>query len=1355
MTPPSERVPERAAPGDRRSWDPWGVAAAVFTLLAARWLQDPSLLVLGALVATFALLVWRTVRDGRVAGWRRRTSLVIATALFIGVASEYQWHAAQLDRDADTVAGERETAAGTALAGAFTAVGDELVRTARRALDAPPERSAAFDALAPLVRGAEDRAVILAKSGSPFAWAGRLVAPMDSLPGPLGVIATPFYIVAYAVASAGDRFAVASVLIHAERPGDQLSRALDERLAARHGVEGFVYGGAASAQDVPGAVVLSLGGEPLLAARAVVPAVDVLRLEAREQALPRAMLLLGIVALLLLANAWRRGSGLGRRLIAFGAAFAAVAMIPLNALSNLSPWFDPSFYVVRSGGRFTANAGALTITSTLLLLGLLSALRARAGPRSRTQSLVGVLLAAGVGPFLLRELARGIQVPAIGVPTGLWVAWQVTLFLAAVTVLLVGVASGQAALGARRGVGAWVAPAIAAVAALSSPLVLEAPGRLPALHPLLWIAAIGALAFTRRARAAVLPVAFVAACGAVTLVWFSTVRDRVELATNDVAGLDTPDPAARTLLERYASGLDPATAARSRVDLLVTFAGSELAGSDFPIEIATWAPDGSPMAELRVGRGPGVTAGVNLLALEAQRQRAMLLREVPGEPGMYVVLGLPHIDGTVTTAVLAPRTALVASDAFGAFLGFRAPPEPEPPYTLHLSDAPSPGPVGGRAGRWVRTGAELHGDWTIAAAGGMTRSVHAKVDLRSFDALLMRGALLVLLDLAMLGAVWLLIVSADGALRRWWRLRRLDVLQSYRARLSVALFAAFVVPSALFGLWSLQRVQADDRAARDLVVQETLRAVAVSTDTVQLAATGHRFDTPLFLYANGLLVGTSDPLFDALAPVGRLLPPGVVRTLDEGDEPTAGRAEGVGPAAVRLGYRAVTDSSGVQYVLAAPARLDERLLDRRRNDLAVFVLFALALGGIVALLVSEAGSRQLSRPIRELQESALALARGERPTELTEDPPVEFTPVFTAFRRMTSDLAESRSALEAAEQRLVATLRNVASGVVAVDDGGRVMFANPRAEEILGEPLAAGAAFDQALDAELAARLATFREGEEDDATFELDRAGLRLQVRVARLARGVQRVVVTLDDVTEVTRAERVLAWGEMARQVAHEIKNPLTPIRLGMQHLRRARRDARVDFDQVLEENTARVLAEIDRLDEIARAFSRYGSPPVTAAPSEAVDVAKVARDLLELERMGAEGIIWDAEIPEGALVAAARERELREVILNLLENARLARARRISLSVESTAGGGAVIRVQDDGDGIPTHLLDRIFEPHFSTRTSGSGLGLAISRRLIEGWGGAITAESGPDRGTTLTVWLAPTPLASITSVGDALP
>lgn len=1319
----------------------WTVVAALLVLLGAGWIRSPSVGVLlgfGTGVGALALLAWRT----RESAWRRRAAFVSVALLFLGIGGQYHLEARRLDRAGAEVVAERVRAGGAALRSEFDVVGGALATMARRALEVPAEPADAFAALAPLADAAEDRAVLVAQGGRPFAWAGRLLVPVDSLPGPLGVVATPFYVVAYAIERAGDRAAIATVLVHADAPADRLAKPLDRRIAERHGLTGFVYAGAAAAADAPDAVVLSLVGEPLLAARPLVASPETLALASREQALPRAGLTLALLVVLLLATAWQRDGGLAARLGALAVGFGALLIVPLSAFSNHSALFDPTVFFVRAGGRLTANAGALAITCGLLLLALLSALREGVRPRSRTQALVGVLVVAGVGPFLLRELARGIQVPVLGVPTSLWLSWQVTLFLAAVTVLLLGVTAGQAALGTQRGLPAWVAPTFAMIAAITTPLVLEAPARLPPLHPLLWVAAIGALALTRRARAMVLPVAFVAACGAVTLVWFSTVRERVDLARADVAALRTPDQNAAALLQRYASVLDPSGADRTRVDVLVRYAESDLAGTDIPTEITSWSADGRRMAELRVGRGSGVTAGVNLLAREAQASGQASLRQEFVEPAVNTVLSVPHADGTATTVVLAPRSRLVAPDAFGALLGFPPPPTPEPPYALRLGDLVEGVAPAGPNARWSRTGAELHGDWLLPAGGGRVRQVHATIDLRSFGALVTRGTLLVLSDLAILGAVWLLIVMADGVFRRWWRVRRRDLVKSFRARLSLALFACFLTPSFLFAFWSFQRVQTDDRQSRDLLVRETLRGVAASTDSVQLAETAQRFDTPLFLYADGLLVDTSDPLLDAIAPVGRLLPPGIAIALAEGDEPTAGRGATLGPAPLRLGYRAVTDSMGTQIVLAAPARLDERLLDRRRNDLAIFLLFALALGGIAALWVSGAVSRQLSRPINELRGSALALARGDEPATFTADPPVEFAPVFSAFQRMTTDLNESRAALETAERRLAATLRNVANGVVAVDDAGRVTFANPRAEKILGGPLAAGMPLADAVGAALAARIEAFRSGDEDDA-FEVEREGRRLQVRVARLAPGARRVVVTVDDVTDVARAERVLAWGEMARQVAHEIKNPLTPMRLGMQHLLRARRDGRVDFDAALEENTARVLAEIDRLDEIARAFSRYGTAPVADAPATAVDVASLARDVLELERLGAEGPAWEARIPDTAVPAAARERELRDVLLNLLENARLAGATRITLTVSALAEGGAEIRVVDDGEGISPELLERIFEPHFSTRTSGSGLGLAVSRRLIDGWGGSIRAERGAAGGATLVVRLSPPP------------
>jgi nitrogen fixation/metabolism regulation signal transduction histidine kinase len=243
---------------------------------------------------------------------------------------------------------------------------------------------------------------------------------------------------------------------------------------------------------------------------------------------------------------------------------------------------------------------------------------------------------------------------------------------------------------------------------------------------------------------------------------------------------------------------------------------------------------------------------------------------------------------------------------------------------------------------------------------------------------------------------------------------------------------------------------------------------------------------------------------------------------------------------------------------------------------------------------------------------------------------------------------------------------------------------------------------------------------------------------------RAFDRMTVELaESRRELRRAERVLAWGEMARQVAHEIKNPLTPIRLGVQHLRRARHDGRVDFDAVLETNTTRILEEIDRLDAIARTFSRYGLAPLEDSPPVPVDCAAVASDLLALERLGASEVTWVGEIPAGAVMVLAQERALRDVVMNLLENARLAHARTVRLTVSPAVNGGATVTVADDGDGIDEVLLPRIFEPHFSTRTSGSGLGLAVSRRLVEHWGGTIAAVSEVGTGTTLTVRLAAAP------------
>jgi nitrogen fixation/metabolism regulation signal transduction histidine kinase len=356
-----------------------------------------------------------------------------------------------------------------------------------------------------------------------------------------------------------------------------------------------------------------------------------------------------------------------------------------------------------------------------------------------------------------------------------------------------------------------------------------------------------------------------------------------------------------------------------------------------------------------------------------------------------------------------------------------------------------------------------------------------------------------------------------------------------------------------------------------------------------------------------------------------------------------------------------------------------------------------------------------------------------------EHPPLEFEPVFGAFERMAADIRTSQQALEAARRRTAAVLGTVATGVVGIDPEGRVLIANRQAVDLTGVELEEGAPLLDRLGPEWAPFTGAVERYLVDptaDTASELEAGGRRIAFQLASLGPEVQGVVIALNDVTDVSRAERVLAWGEMARQVAHEIKNPLTPMRLGLQHLRRVYRDGRPDFDHTLEDTADRMLAEIDRLDTIARAFSRFAAPADDdAAPVARIDLAAVVGDVVQLYGLAEEGCAVRLTV-QPASPGAARPDELKEVVVNLWENARNAGARVVDVTV-----GPGRLEVLDDGTGIPSDLLPRIFEPRFSTTTSGSGLGLAIVRRLVEGWGGRIEVESEVGSGTRIVVHLSP--------------
>ncbi|NUQ92428.1 MAG: hypothetical protein HOQ26_05865, partial [Gemmatimonadaceae bacterium] len=956
----------------------WGASVALATLALAGWLRATGVeyLVVGWAATLLSLaFVARGSRRERL--WRGVASVLALAAC--GALSLAHRQVGEARDDWAAYSAELQGRAAARMRVELTDLGRQLQEAARRALAAPRERERAFAAVGANIGGAGERGIVLYQGATPFAWAGTIRVPTDTLTAPLGLSVTPFYTTVYAVASAGGRRAVAVALLHAEAPADRLAAPLDALVARAVGVRGFtavrdtsaVRRGAPELAELP----LSGGGVLLVRVEATSPQEALLRLIERVRV--RGGILLVVVLAAFLAAMWRARRSLLFRFASLAVPLACVAIVPLNELSNVSRFFDPALYFAPLGGPYTGSLAALGITGAVLLLGLLALLRSPFVTRSRVAAAAAVLVVAGLGPFLLRDLARGVQPPATGVSPTLWLAWETALFLAAGALVLAGASAGRAALGGRRGLSSWVAPAIAGVAAVVGTMSWSAPGRWPGWYPVLWVAAIAALTLTRRSSRFVAAASVLAALGASTLVWGATSRKRVDLAARDVEGLRAPDDYALALLNRFAHELESGAPPRTAAELLSRYVASDLAAAQYPVAMATWDSAGIERARFETGRFVPSGAAVRQVVAEARSTRSPVLRPALGELGVALVLAVPAADGVATSVLVLPRTRLVADDPYATLLGADPGTTGEAPYNLSLTGADSMSLSDAGRYVWRRLGNELHGDWLVRTSRGLSRA-HAEVELRPISALVQRGLLVVLFNLGIVALLWVLSALADGGYARWIGVHARRWSRSYRLRLTIVLFAFFVLPAVAFAIWSYNELRRDDRHSQELLVRESLRTIAEGGGIDALAAQQPRAGAPLLRYDRGALAATSDTLYDAVAPFGRFLPPPVFLTLALSDEVTASDVTRVGSTSVLLGYRALTDTTGQRVVLAAPATSAEESLDQRRRDLNVLVLFLTALGALAALGLSGVAARELARPVGELRGAALAIAAGER-----------------------------------------------------------------------------------------------------------------------------------------------------------------------------------------------------------------------------------------------------------------------------------------------------------------------------------------------------------------------------------------
>jgi signal transduction histidine kinase len=406
------------------------------------------------------------------------------------------------------------------------------------------------------------------------------------------------------------------------------------------------------------------------------------------------------------------------------------------------------------------------------------------------------------------------------------------------------------------------------------------------------------------------------------------------------------------------------------------------------------------------------------------------------------------------------------------------------------------------------------------------------------------------------------------------------------------------------------------------------------------------------------------------------------------------------------------------------------------------VLVALLLLAAVAAVASRL-SHNFTLPLMRLVEGTQAIAGGASSVDL-EPTELELASLVDAINDMARKIAEARENLVREKQVMEKMVQNITAGVVSLDGDRRVLLRNRVAAEILGVDV--GESLSQALEGDerlspLSDFLTTI--GDQPSQGTLVVHAGEGEArdwsvVWVPLPGEGEPTSLLVVEDVSEVVRGQRLQAWAEMARMIAHEIKNPLTPIRLSTEHMVDVRESNPEAFDDVFERCSRNILHQVDELHQIATEFSTYSRIPqvdrsrgdLVAAVREVVDSYGAAPP---------KGITIALESSVDTLEAHFDRRLFGRALRNLLENALKASGKggRVKVTVE-VASDQVAVSVADRGPGVDAETLDRMFDPYFSD-SGGTGLGLPISRRIIEEHGGTLTAANRPGGGLTSTIRL----------------
>jgi len=440
-----------------------------------------------------------------------------------------------------------------------------------------------------------------------------------------------------------------------------------------------------------------------------------------------------------------------------------------------------------------------------------------------------------------------------------------------------------------------------------------------------------------------------------------------------------------------------------------------------------------------------------------------------------------------------------------------------------------------------------------------------------------------------------------------------------------------------------------------------------------------------------------------------------------------------------------TEASAAEY-----AEIESRRLGIQVNFALMFAVIALTIL-TASILIGLNFANWLVAPIRRLMSAANVVSTGDLhvqvPVHRSEG---DLAQLGETFNKMTHELRTQRDELVSASdlidsrRRFIeAVLSSASAGIIGVDASGSVGILNRSAEKLIGhaESETLGHPLSDVLP-ELDDMMKTAREGTQrlvqGQITISRDGHERNLSVRVSaeQTSQSRDSYIITLDDITELVSAQRTSAWGDVARRIAHEIKNPLTPIQLSAERIRRKFGKVIIEDKAVFEQCTDTIVRQVDDIRRMVDEFSRFARMPKPVIEGE--DVADTVRQAVFLMRVGHPDIDIEAEIKDEPLRAQFDRRLISQALTNIIKNATEA----IEAVPAETLGKGRidvvaardnddiVIDVIDNGIGLPKVSRARLLEPYVTTREKGTGLGLAIVGRVLEDHGGRIELNDAGD-------------------------